>query len=69
MTAPFLLPPLVEQEQIVADVERLMSVVEELEAAVEASFHRSNRLRQSILQKAFEGKLFMPPQHTMAGAS
>ena len=57
MTAPFLLPPLVEQEQIVAEVERRLSVIEELEAAVEANLTRADRLRQSILATAFAGKL------------
>lgn len=51
------LPPLAEQTRIVAEVERRLSVVEELEAMVSASLARSQRLRQSILQKAFTGKL------------
>jgi len=32
-------------------------VVEELEAVVSANLQRANRLRQSILQKAFTGEL------------
>ena len=51
------LPPLAEQSRIVAEVERRLSVVEEMEATVEANLQRATRLRQSILQKAFEGKL------------
>lgn len=39
------LPPLAEQEQIVAEVERRLSVVSELEATVEANLKRSERLR------------------------
>ncbi len=54
---PVPLPPLAEQSRIVAEVERRLSVVEELEATVEANLQRAGRLRQSILQKAFEGKL------------
>jgi type I restriction enzyme S subunit len=54
------LPPLVEQTRIVAEVERRLSVVEELEAVVSASLQRATRLRQSILQKAFSGELVTP---------
>lgn len=50
-------PPLPEQERIVAEVERRLSVVEELSALVTANLQRATRLRQSILQQAFEGKL------------
>jgi type I restriction enzyme S subunit len=41
----------------VAEVERRLSVVEELESAVSAKRLRATRPRQSILQKAFSGKL------------
>jgi hypothetical protein len=34
-----------------------MNVIEEMEAAVATNLKRANRLRQSILKKAFEGKL------------
>jgi type I restriction enzyme S subunit len=53
----FPLPPLAEQLRIVAEVERRLSVVEELESVVAANLQRANRLRQSILQKAFTGQL------------
>ena len=51
------LPPLAEQTRIVAEVERRLSVVEELESVVTANLQRATRLRQSILQRAFTGKL------------
>ena len=52
----FPLPPLVEQTRIVAEVERRLSVVEELETVVSADLLRATRLRQSILRSAFSGK-------------
>ncbi len=54
---PVALPPLAEQTRIVAEVERRLSVVEELESVVSANLQRAVRLRQSILQKAFTGGL------------
>jgi type I restriction enzyme S subunit len=51
------LPPLPEQTRIVAEVERRLSVIEELEAAVSVNLQRAIRLRQSILQNAFSGNL------------
>jgi type I site-specific restriction endonuclease len=50
-------PPRTEQTRIVAEVERRLSVVGELEAVVSANLQRANRIHQSILQKAFIGKL------------
>ena len=54
---PVPLPPLAEQRRIVAEVERRLSVVQQAEAAVEASLQRAERLRQSILKRAFSGQL------------
>ncbi|NNJ09764.1 hypothetical protein EKD04_005440 [Chloroflexales bacterium ZM16-3] len=51
------LPPLAEQRRIVAEVERRLSVVSTLEATVAANLRRAERLRQSILKRAFAGKL------------
>ena len=51
------LPPLAEQERIVAEVERRFSVVEGLEAVAAANLQRAERLYQSLLQKAFSGRL------------
>jgi type I restriction enzyme, S subunit len=51
------LPPLAEQTRIVAEVERRLSVVEELEAVVTTNLQRATRLRQAVLQKAFTGNL------------
>jgi type I restriction enzyme, S subunit len=54
------LPPVAEQTRIVAEVERRLSVVEELEAVVNANLQRATRLRQSILQRALNGELWGP---------
>jgi type I restriction enzyme S subunit len=51
------LPPLAEQTRIVAQVERRLSVVEDLETMMSANLQRATRLRQSILQEAFTGEL------------
>jgi type I restriction enzyme S subunit len=54
---PFPLSPLLEQHQIVEEIEHRLSVADEMEKAVEQSLKRAERLRQSILKRAFEGKL------------
>lgn len=51
------LPPLPEQQRIVSEVQRRLSVVDELEATVETNLARCARLRQSILKMAFAGRL------------
>jgi len=51
------LPPLPEQHQIVSEIERRLSVADQLEKVVEQSLKQAERLRQSILKRAFEGKL------------
>ncbi|TKB89068.1 MAG: hypothetical protein E8D40_16025 [Nitrospira sp.] len=47
----------VEQQQAVAEVERRLSVLDELESAVQANHARAERLRQSILQRSFSNEL------------
>lgn len=64
---PIPIPPLAEQKRIVAEVERRLSVVEEQEAVVSANRQRANRLRQSILQQAFEGRLVSPEDDGRTG--
>src|SRR5439155_16287219 len=54
---PLPLPPLPEQQRIVAEVERRLSVIDELEATFATNLKRADRLRQAILKRAFEGKL------------
>jgi len=66
---PLPLPPIVEQSRIVAEVERRLSIMEELKTIVNANLTRADRLRQSILKRAFEGKLVpQDPNDEPAGA-
>ena len=51
------IPPLTEQEQIVSELERHLSVADEIETTLDAELKRAERLRQSILKQAFCGKL------------
>jgi type I restriction enzyme S subunit len=51
------LPPLPEQHRIVEEIERRFSVADEVEKVIDNSLKQAERLRQSILKKAFEGKL------------
>lgn len=51
------LPPLTEQRRIVTEVERRLSVCDKMEATMTESLQKAESLRQSILKKAFEGKL------------
>jgi uncharacterized protein YoaH (UPF0181 family) len=50
-------PPLLEQERAVAEVERLLSLTAAVASTGDAQIARCTRLRQSILKAAFEGKL------------
>ncbi len=49
--------PLQEQHQIVQEIESRLSVCDTVEKNIKDSLEKSEALRQSILKKAFEGKL------------
>jgi type I restriction enzyme S subunit len=51
------LPPFGEQQRIVAEVERRLSLIQESESVVAANLQRAIRLRQAVLQKAFSGRV------------
>ena len=46
-----------EQHQIVAEIERRLSVCDKMEQSITESLAKAEALRQSILKKAFEGNL------------
>ena len=54
---PVPIPPIAEQRRIVAEVERRLSVIQQIEEAVDTSLKRAERLRQSVLKQAFCGQL------------
>ena len=53
----FMLPSLPEQEQIVAEIEQRFEKADILEKSIENALESAEKLKQSILKKAFEGKL------------
>jgi type I restriction enzyme S subunit len=54
---PLPVPPLAEQHRIVAEVDRRLSIVREVEAEVDANLKRAQALRQAVLARAFCGQL------------
>jgi type I restriction enzyme S subunit len=50
---PVPVAPAAEQTRLVAEIERLLSVVDEVEAEVDANLQRAKALRQATLAKAF----------------
>ncbi len=56
-SVPVPLPPIEDQRQIVAEVERRLPVARQVESAVEGALVRAARLRQAVLKSAFEGRL------------
>jgi len=49
--------PILEQHQAVEEIERRFSVADQIERTVDHSLKQAERLRHSILRRAFEGKL------------
>jgi type I restriction enzyme S subunit len=54
---PVALSPLAEQQRIVVEVDRRLSLLRETEAQVDVNLKRAERLRQSVLSRAFSGSL------------
>ena len=55
--APIPLPSVADQQGIIAEVDRRLSLADAAERAVSAGLAKARRLRQAILKRAFEGKL------------
>lgn len=53
----FLLPTLPEQQRIVEEIEKRFAMADKLEKAVNDGLEKAEKLKQSILKKAFAGKL------------
>lgn len=51
------IPPRKEQHHIVSEIESRLSVCDKIEESITTSLQQAEALRQSILKKAFEGKL------------
>lgn len=54
---PVPLPSILEQEQIVREIERVLSIADVMQQALDIASRQAERLRQSILKQAFEGRL------------
>lgn len=54
---PIAVPPINEQAKIVEEVEKHISIIDGSETMIEFELKRARSLRQSILKRAFEGKL------------
>ncbi len=53
LSASIALPPLAEQARIVAEVDRHLSIIREVETEVDANLQRAQALRQATLARAF----------------
>ncbi len=54
---PLLLPTMIEQKWIVKEIEKRFAVADEVEKVVDDNIEKAKQLKQSILKKAFEGRL------------
>jgi type I restriction enzyme, S subunit len=54
---PIPISPLEEQKVIISEIECRFSVIDQIEKTIDQSLIQTEKLRQSILKKAFEGKL------------
>jgi len=57
LATPVPLPPLAEEDRIVTEVFHQVSILEEIRTEIEKDIRRADKMRQSVLKRAFEGKL------------
>lgn len=57
------IPSLPEQRAILEELDRRLSAVEVMESSIQTSLRRAERLRQSILERAFRGELVPQDPH------
>jgi type I restriction enzyme, S subunit len=62
------LPPLAEQQRIVAKVQQLQQQLSQLEAQVQQSRQYAQQLLQSVLKEAFEGKVYEVEEEVSNGS-
>ena len=60
------LPPLKEQQKIVDELESKLTVCDKIEETITNSLQQAEMLKQSILKKAFEGKLITTNEKVLA---
>lgn len=65
--APIPLPPLAEQHRIVAKVDELMPLCDQLEQQLSQAEHGSRGLLEAVLQEALAGRLPKRPEQSHAG--
>ncbi|MFX0188524.1 MAG: restriction endonuclease subunit S [Candidatus Hodarchaeota archaeon] len=59
------IPPILEQQKIVEEIERNFSISNNAEKIINDLIEKANKLRQSILNRAFEGKLINQENDTI----
>lgn len=67
--APLLIPPLAEQDRIVAKVDELMALCDQLEASLAAGESARSRLLESVLHEALDPEHANPSLTAATSAS
>jgi len=56
-TTAVLFPPITEQQRITLELDRVFSIADTMEKSIASSLKQAERMRQSVLKQAFDGKL------------